>query len=129
MLRGHPSHSVLKNLLHNFDERGVELGHGASLPDMIVNHCWVLKPTLSRSAAAVESTIRDEQGRRPANCESRGPIAGDFHWASNQVWKPDPSHEMTHNSAGGGPRRFNKHIAESRTAQASANTMVQNRPG
>jgi hypothetical protein len=26
---------------------------------MIVNHCWVLKPTLSRSAAAVESTIRD----------------------------------------------------------------------
>jgi len=31
-------------------------------PDMIVNHCRVLKPTLSRSAAAVESTIRDEPG-------------------------------------------------------------------
>src|SRR6185503_9441170 len=46
-----------------------------------------------------------------ANCESRGPIAGDFHGFSDHVWKPDPSHKMTHKRAGGGPCRFNQHVA------------------
>jgi len=49
-----------------------------------------------------------------ANCESRGPIAGDFHGFSDHVWKPDPSHKMTHKRAGGGPCRFNQHVAETR---------------
>ena len=61
MLRWHSSHNVLKNLLHDFDELGIELGHGAKLsiwPSTTIGTA-ILKRTFSRSSAAVESIIRD----------------------------------------------------------------------
>src|SRR6476660_10199322 len=61
MLRWHSSHNVLKNLLHDFDEPGIELGHGSKLsiwPSTTIGTA-ILKRTFSRSSAAVDSIIRD----------------------------------------------------------------------
>src|SRR3954454_11744188 len=58
MLQGHSSHNVLKDLLHDFDELGVELGHGRSSrwPSTTAGSAIL---NMAFTAAAVESTIRD----------------------------------------------------------------------
>ena len=61
MLRGHSSHYVLENLLHDFDELGSNWGmarsSGYGRQPLLVPQFSSL--TFSRSTAAVESTIRD----------------------------------------------------------------------
>src|SRR5438477_3037234 len=65
MLQRHSSHNVLKDLLHDFDELGVELGHGRSSrwPSTTAGSAI---PTFWE--AAVESTIRDRSFSTELGC-------------------------------------------------------------